>query len=56
MFQNSRGTFSLGRTYRPGSMVSTMPGRRMRLGRSLMTSPDSGSRRSLTWPTSDGST
>ena len=32
MFQNASGTSGLGRTYKPGSMVSTMPGCKMRPG------------------------
>ncbi len=32
MFENCSGTPSAGRTYSPGSMVSTMPGRSTRLG------------------------
>ena len=56
MFQNCSGTPSAGRTYSPGSMVSTMPGRSTRLGRLVMVSPESGSLRWLAWPTSPGST
>ena len=56
MFQNASGTSSAGRMYSPGSMVVTMPGCRMRLGRSSTVLPLSGSTRSTAWSTSEGST
>jgi hypothetical protein len=53
---SASGTSSAGRTYSPGSMVNTMPPRKMRLGRLTMVSPDNGSLRSLVCTNSVGST